>query len=288
MNEFGPQDYKFIASAEGAGLTESYNWFKDPEVMQSFVDSSAELVDEGEIKSGESLNILGIGSGLGVLEQRTNEMLKEKGINTNLFVSDFSFETIADIIKSGKEGEGMYFVQDNKAMPIKDSSLDLVLARSVTHYEPTPELERKVLSEISRALKPGGHFIDQAPTLSTRAEADLVRAIHMLLPKEMNIQTEEETKSMLAEFFDVREASPEHQPRPLPTDKSIFMKRYSVEDPVEIEKLTQRIIEAINAVSEQERPNVWAKPENQDFGWNIPFTIYKCKKPLQEEGGENV
>lgn len=276
----GGQDRKKDPSTEGAGLTESYNWFKEDKVIKSFVDSCAELVEKGQIeKNDQPVNILGIGSGLGVLELRTNEMLKKKGFDTNLFISDFLLKLIADIKNSGQEGEGMCFNQDNKDMPINDDSIGMVLARSVTHYEPTRELERKVLSEILRVLKPGGYFVDQAPTMATRIEADLMKDIHNLIDKEMNIQTKVETEDMLKEYFELEEAEPDHQPIPLPVNKRIFMKRYNLEDQSKIKS----IIEMIVAVPKEERPSVWVDEEKEDFGWNIPYTIYKCRKPEGEE-----
>ena len=127
--------------------------------------------------------------------------------------------------------------------------------------------------------------MDQAPTLSTHTEAELIKDIHKLLPKEMNIQTKEETKNMLQKLFEVHEAS--HQSRPLPTEKNNFLKRYEINDQAKIEEYTQKIIELINNVPQEQRPNVWVNKETGDFGWTIPFTIYKCKKLLEKNETNN-
>lgn len=305
MNEkFSPQDYKYIASAEGERLTESYEWFKDPEVIGSYIDSCKELISDGEVtpEAKSSLNILGIGSGTGNLEQQTAEMLRSKGFFTDLFITDLRKlyedreggnempDKVFEFNKShpigSPHGDTYMYGQENKSMAVSSNYMDLVLARSVTHYEKTQELERKVLSEVLRVLKPGGYFIDQAPSIPTRSEADLIKEIHMFLPKEMNIQTKEETKAMLEEFFEVSEANAEHQPKPLATDRDSFIKRYTGEES-KLEEITKRIVELINAVPVEERPNVWLEQETGNFGWNIPFTIYKCKKPVNKERSED-
>lgn len=294
MNEF---DFKYVSSAEGVGLIESYDWFKDSRVIESFVGACIELVEEGTLiaKKDKPLSVLGIGSGMGNVEHATAEALRKKGFRTNLFVTDLPIlyedpadsknnmlKRIAESNRSNKIqkpwGGSFMFAQENKEMKVRSNFMDLVLARSVTHYESTPEMERKVLSEVRRVLKPGGFFIDQAPTLYSRAEADLLSHIHQLLPKAMNIQTGDETRMMLQEFFDVNEAAQAHQPTPLPTNKKMFLQRYGIHDQGKIKQLTEKIFEAILLVQSAERPNVWCDESSGDFGWNVPFTIYKCQK----------
>lgn len=264
-------DYKFRPSAEGIGLTESYDWFRDPKVLQSFVGACGELTTGDGLQKGR-LKILGIGSGLGAAEHAVEDMLRQKGYDTRLIISDIS----PDVLLEAQKTQDLRIVHDNKNMALPDNSIDLVLARSVTHYEPTLRLERAALAQISDVLKPGGYFVDQAPTLASPAEADLIRNIHLLLPKAMNVQTAEQTEKMLRDFFKVSPANLEHQAKPLPVNKDIFMKRYSIPED-QINELTQKILKLIDAVPQEQRPNVWTNAATGDFGWNIPFTTYKCQ-----------
>lgn len=293
-------DFKYIASAEGVGLVESYDWFKDPKVIESFVNACSELIEDGLIATEKDrpLNVLGIGSGMGNVEREAAEALRKNGLRTNLFITDLPSlyedevegkndmpKRVAEYNRKNKIqkpwGGSFMFAQENKEMKVRNDFMDLVLARSVTHYESTPEMERKVLSEVLRVLKPGGFFIDQAPTLYSRAEADLISRIHQMLPKVMNIQTGDETKSMLNEFFDVREAVEDHQSTPLLTSKKMFLMRYGINDQAKIRKLTEKIIESILSVQQAERLNVWCDESSGDFGWSVPFTIYRCQKTIK-------
>ncbi len=276
------QDMKFDSTTEGQNLLDAYTWFGDQDVINSMVNAVIEVVKSRD--TNEALKILGIGVGTAKLETAIKDGLQDKGFKIDIFVSDRLIEPLMKI----SDEELMRFTANNRNIPFDDECVDIVIARSVTHYEPTLDDERTVLKEIKRILKPGGVFVDQAPTFLFDTEKKLLIEIHALLPKIMNGQTKEETKQMLEDVFDDVVESPSQTEKMLTVNKDDFIKRYLPNrDKFENEQnfetalqnfnaLIPRIIEMIETIPEEQRPNVWVK-EN-DFGWRLPFTIFNCKK----------
>lgn len=278
------QDVKFNPVTEGRNLLEAYTWFSDHDVIKSMVDSTIDVA-ENNMPRNRPLEILGIGVGTAKLETAIKNELEDRGLTSNVFVSD---RLIEPLINVNAENQLTRFVTDNIAIPIANNCMDIVIARSVTHYEPSLYDEKKVLMEIKRILKPGGAFVDQAPTFLSIKEKELVIGIHALLPKIMNGQTKEETRQMLEEVFDVVSESENQTDKMLIVNKNDFIKRYlpnrdRFKNKEDFERaqhnfntLIPKIIEMIQAVPEDQRPNVWTSGE--DFGWNISFTIFICRK----------
>lgn len=247
---------------EGKNLTGSYSWFQDLDVIKNFVLAVGEVVN----KLPEEIDILGIGSGVGRLEYAVKKLFEEKySKKVNLTISDKYTKDIeikygADVLKI-----------DNKEMPFPDENFDLVIARSVTHYEKNKSNELKVLNEIRRVLKPEGLFITEAPYLANGKEAKLMHDIHSLVSKPMNLKDYEGLLEIHKEIFDKVTPSQNQPNKPLSVQREDFMKRYEISNEV-----ADSVLNLIKQHNPEEVPNVWYRGNN--FGWTVNYSILICSK----------
>ena len=250
-----------INKGEGTKLTESYSWFTDEDVINDFLLTVEEISD----RLPEKIRILGIGSGVGNLDYKVKEHLENKyHKDVSLIISD---RQIKDVIK--KDGVEIIEV-DNKELPFEEDSFDLVIARSVTHYEKDTDNETKVLKELQKVLSPNGYFITEAPYFDNKEEAKLMRDIHSLLPKFMNLKTYDELLVIHKDIFKETNLAKKQPNKPLFVDKKDFDKRYDISD-----EIINKTINLINQHKPEDIPNVWTKDNN--FGWSIKFAILICK-----------
>lgn len=75
------------------------------------------------------------------------------------------------------------FVTDNKSLPLREDSIDLIISRSVTHYEQSKESNQRVLSEVSRILKNGGYFVNQTVMFHNPEQLNQLRKLHEIVGK---------------------------------------------------------------------------------------------------------
>lgn len=275
INKFiGTQNKPGAAQADlrggliGKKLAQVYGgWFKDTKVIQAFV----EVCTKPELLSHYPTfpNILGIGSSSGFVEEAVYKKLKDHGFLPTL--------TISDCIEAALKDNTNRFIQkivcDNKKIPLSDESFDLVLARSVTHYENSLENELKVIREVRRVLKSSGFFITQTPVAHSTAAAQLNMDIHQLVHKPMHIQTAQEYINMLKMGFQVVLEIPQ-QALPATVTTPEFFERYNIK-PSEQSALKKEIIEKILKVPKHLRPYTWAN-ENE-FGWSVHFKFFVAR-----------
>jgi SAM-dependent methyltransferase len=249
-----------INIGEGTKLTGSYTWFQDSDVIQNFLLS----IDEIAGLLPNEIYFLGIGSGIGNLEYAVKDRLEQK---YNKMVK----LTLTDrIIDDTKKHNDVSIIQvDNKSLPFSDKTFDLVIARSVTHYEKDNEQELRVLSEINRVMTKEGYFITEAPYFSNKEEAKLLYDIHSLLPKQINLKTYNELLDIHNRNFAKVSIAKIQPDKLLFVEKKDFLKRYEVS-----EDTIQKILNLISNYKNEERPNVWVK--DNDFGWSIKFAILIC------------
>lgn len=250
----------------GAEMGKIYsNYFENQEVLNYF-NFALDEIDDKKIQSIET--ILEIGANAGIVGESVKHYLESKEIKANLIISDINRETLLD----NKNPDTLKVVFDNRNMATDTCSFELVLARSVTHYETTRDQEKTVLEEVKRVLTPGGFFIDQAPTALTNEEAELWKNIHALIDKPMNVQTQEKVIELLEEVFN-RVHLAKKQPPLLHADQDGFIRRYKINNKEEIIK---KIQELIRQVGEEKRPHIKATPDG--FEWDVPFTVFICEK----------
>jgi ubiquinone/menaquinone biosynthesis C-methylase UbiE len=247
---------------EGNKLVKSYTWFNDIEVIRNFLDSIEEIAKNLPAE----INILGIGSGVGNLEYATKSLLEERyNKKVNLTITD---KITKDVLKSADVN---ILNVDNKRLPFKKNTFDLVIARSVTHYEKTKDDELVVLNEVNRVLRDEGYFITEAPYLSTQIEAKLLYEIHLLVSKPMNLKTYEQLLQLHKKTFKNVMLARSQPKKPLTVQKENFIKRYGVSG-----EIINKILELIKNSSLEKRPNVWEDKNN--FGWKVSYAILICKK----------
>lgn len=103
------------------------------------------LIQKTDVKSGD--NVLDIGCGSG------NSTYKIKETGANVIGIDFSKQMIDKA--SSNYPDITFKHSDAENIPLKDNSMDVVIANYVVHHFADP---KKVFTEIHRILKPNGKF----------------------------------------------------------------------------------------------------------------------------------
>ncbi len=248
-----------MIKSEGKNLITTYSWFNDTAVIEEFLYS----IDEIALNLPEDIALLGLGSGVGNLDYAVKQHLEEKYNKVvRMTITD---RYTADTVK--REGVRVLDVE-NKSLPFTNESFDLVIARSVTHYEKTKEDESSVLTEIKRVLKPNGIFITEAPFFSNKNDVELLKKIHSLVSKNMNLKTYDELVSLHKEIFSSVLIATKQPSIPLKTEKTNFNKRYGIS---EGDSIDTEITKLISAYRTQDIASVWSR--DNDFGWTVNFAI---------------
>jgi SAM-dependent methyltransferase len=115
-----------------------------------------------EIELGGDVLELGPGPGL------TTELLRKQVPRLTAVEID---PRLARSLSARLAGSNVTVVRgDAAALPFADGSFSGVLALTMLHHVPTPELQDRVLREVFRVLKPGGVFagVDSLMSLSMR------------------------------------------------------------------------------------------------------------------------
>lgn len=115
-----------------------------------------------EIELGEDVLELGPGPGL------TTDFLRNRVPRLTAVELD---PRLAQSLSARLAGSNVTVVRGNAAaLPFADGSFSCVLALTMLHHVPTPELQDRVLSEVRRVLKFGGVFagVDSLMSLSMR------------------------------------------------------------------------------------------------------------------------
>jgi|GEM_PF-2363681 len=263
------------AHADEAGGLVGKNWgkvyegyFERTDIADHVAIACDEILDE--IPRDRTVQILEIGSGTGTVGERLSKHLEDSGVNPRLIIAD----KIRAQVEANENPGTAKAVFDNKKMPLRDECVDMVVARSVTHYEPTLEQEELVIDEVKRILRAGGFFVDQAVTMATDEEANLIVNIHLLVNKPMDIQSKEKVTEMLSQTFDEIKVSSDLPPA-LHSGTKGFLDRYNIR-PEEAGELVRKIRQLIESVPEELRPNFHTTTDG--FEYDVPYTIYLCRK----------
>jgi len=272
-------------------MKELYPYMKDPEklkyITSVFEDALGQELLERFRVEGKPVQILEIGAGDGIVGKFLQEYLEAKGVKVEMTLSDFNENVLREVQKNGKYTFDAV-VADNKALPFKGEAFDIVLARSVTHYELTDAEEIKVLEEVKRSLKEGGMFIDQTPSFPTNIEVDLWKRVNALVGRGANMKTTDKTEAMLKNVFGVDNVKrAEEQPPKIHQDEQSFVVRHRLKSDAEKALTQDQVITQARAIIEdisvEERPDFTVSKDG--FAWEVTFTIFTCKKE-QEVGQE--
>lgn len=248
---------------EGQKLLDSYSWFKNEKVIKEFLYSIDEIADF----LPEEIEMLGIGSGVGILDYAVKKHLE--AVHKKKVKLTIADKQVNDIIKS----EGVTILEvDNKDLLFPDNKFDLVITRSVIHYEKNKENLEKVLSEIHRVLKSKGYFVNEALAFKSRDEMRLLTDIHALILKYVNLETVDEMIASHRKIFEKVELAQTQPTEPLSTERKFFVQRYELSDDV----IPNQIIGMIEEYDGKNIPNIWVK--EQDFGWSLHYTSVISQK----------
>jgi ubiquinone/menaquinone biosynthesis C-methylase UbiE len=245
------------------------NYFSNEGALDKFLEAltSRNLFEElSERAQTERLKILEIGANNGVVGEYVSNYLESRNIEHQLVISDMNKQALQD----NNNPDTLKIKFDNKQIPFIKNSFDLILSRSVTHYESTSEDKKQVLSDVKRVLTDQGVFVNQAVAFETKAEINLLLNIHEIVDKHMNGGTEAEVLESHREVFDTVDVSEVKLPK-LKANKSGFMERYNIEQQ---EQVANKIKEKIRKVDEEKRPHVSL---GENFSWSVPYRILFCK-----------
>lgn len=170
-----------LADREGGCIGEKflslYNGFFSNE---DFIDELIQFSIRST--SSQCLTILELGANNGVISLS----YKNKRPNNNYIISDFNSEGLVENTSIENKVQC-----DNKNLPFSSSSVDVVIMRSVLHYEKTEQDIVVVLKEIRRILKNNGVFINQSAIAPSYQDQVFLADIHALVKKNMTMSTHE-------------------------------------------------------------------------------------------------
>jgi len=197
-------------------------------------------------------HILEIGANNGIVARVVTETC---GFTSNIAILDLNEEGLKDSPETYRR-----IVADNKSLSIESNRLDLILSRSVTHYEKNSEDNQKVLSEVKRVLKPGSYFVNQAVCFSDDFDIKPLKYLHYIIGKTMFLQNEKEVINTHQLVFGTENVSvSDLSVGSLSGSIEDFYKRYDV-DRCSVEKDMECRGMSI--------------PQN----WEVPYKIIVCKK----------
>ncbi|MCX6792494.1 MAG: class I SAM-dependent methyltransferase [Candidatus Falkowbacteria bacterium] len=237
------------------GLYSGY--FCDAKKLKPFSNA----IEEVKKLLPKSVNILEIGGGNGMVGQYIKSCLSKLKVKANLTIIDTWKEGLdCNLDSTTKKVFG-----DNKKLPFKNASFDIVCARSVTHYEKNLKDINKVLGEVKRVLKSGGFYIDQAITFESISERKIFKSIQKVLNRDMTLNGSSQYELILRKYFykiKQRKAFSCLQPQ------SDLQKRYPINDG-KIQKI-MKIVE--KNYKSKNMPHFHMKKKH--FSWDVPFTLF--------------
>lgn len=145
-------------------LIEFYN---DPALIQdNFTNHIKKYITETSISKP---TVIDFGSGDGLLIDTVSNQLEQEGYEINGVNLDMTEKSLK--ISKGKKPETPLLLADALKLPIKNSSVDIGLSRSVLNYLGT-EKQKEYLDSIHQALKQNGIFIITWPGGHDQEKAD--------------------------------------------------------------------------------------------------------------------
>lgn len=262
-------------------------YFGREDVAEDFAESVRNI--EGELSDTRPLIVYEIGANTGVVGEKVSEFLEEDEIEHRLIISDINQEAVTD----NPNPETAKIFTENKNMRLPDKGSELVIARSVTHYEPSEEGMIQVLDEVNRVLTEDGIFVNQAVSFDNEDEVNMLSGLHEdIVDKDMNVTTSEENWNHHEKVFDNVEVS-DVEPPVLAGEEDGFYERYKdtlEEKGISKQETIDRVRKYIKNTPQEKRPHVWLSeelPEDEayegGFGWGVPYEIFICENKKEKE-----
>ncbi|EKD24457.1 MAG: hypothetical protein ACD_81C00011G0002 [uncultured bacterium] len=148
-------------------------------------------------------------------------------------------------------------------------SARVIILRSVLQYM-EPKEQKKVLSNLFKALKPGGILVSQFGSYETQEQADMMNTLFGFAERRVCFCGKEEGikihKDMFVTVDEVKEG-----PVPEETFDEFFVDRVNA-TPEQIAKAKQFISEHVDAFGDA------LTSTTEPYAWQIPYTLVRCKK----------
>lgn len=251
-----------MSRGEGKQLQDSIVWFQDKKVVYEFLRA----VDQIAYRLPKKVTMLEIGTGTGVVGLAVAKHLQEVcGTEVSLTLSD---RNISGMVSDDSVS---VVLAENSELPFGSGKFDLVVSRSVTHYEKDQASEAVVLREVNRTLGSGGWYINQSLYLPNHAEIELHQELNSCVRKRLNLKTYSELIDIHRKGFSDVQVLVDRVDFPLTVDREAFLKRYNL-----LESVGDGLRDAIKERRPVDVPSFWV--HGSDFGWSVDYAILACSK----------
>lgn len=189
--------------------------------------------------------------------------LKNRIPNNNYIIADLNYEALVENNDIDNK-----VTCDNKNLSFDNNSIDVVIMRSVLHYEKTDSDIIKVLGEIRRVLKDGWVLIDESAVTVSDEDKLFLASLHKLVGKNMTMNTPSHLLELYRKsWFKIDKFTPSNfRLKSYLTD---FLNRYKC-----YEDTRQNAIVIINQYNNSPIVHIdWDK----SF-WDINYSIFVAKK----------
>ncbi|HNY25036.1 MAG TPA: class I SAM-dependent methyltransferase [Alphaproteobacteria bacterium] len=265
-------DKKNDLQAEGENFLK-WDFFKNPSVISDLINPVQKTVKKLIKKSKKDLRIIDLGTGTGIIIKNIKQKIESQENNKLYNLIFYGVDCLDELIKKNQEEapDIKWICSDNKNLPFRDQSFDIVVMRNTLHYEENYENQKKVICEAYRILKYSGYIIDFQSCFPTLLETNLIRNIYSVLPKAIKMQTISEFKTLHKTIFGNVKLLSNPNSRNLLVSKDLLTKRYMTKLE-QLEIIRNKILD----IPEKNRPNFHIS--EKDFWFTIPQRIVKCQK----------
>lgn len=282
-------DIDRIGGVHGTGLGKHHRgYFKSPVIAQNIASTALDWVNNSVdhiIGSQRKITIVGIGSGASLPEVLTERLLREKGMSTQLILSDIVREAFIDhYVGYAPSEDVMRIVCDARKMALGNEMADIAIARCSFHYQATREERAAAMKEAWLILRPGGVLIAQEHAIPTQAEKELSNAKRRMVGKHSQHDTTHEVFELYDEVFGRKHVSlSRHQPPAMQEDAADYAERFKLGDEVR-DTILNRIVAFIRQLEERygvdQLPNVKMLDDVENpFLHMTPMQIISVQKP---------
>lgn len=206
--------------------------------------------------------IVDVGASQGTLGSYVTDKFLEHGSKPRLVLVDLNEEALSNSMVDAEK-----IVSDAKKVPIRESSVDIVLLRSVLHYESALENQKKILEEMHRMLVPGGVLISQFASFPNEAEVVSFNKMFHFFGRNANFISREVGVEMHKSIFSEIEKVTDGPPLTETMDE--FAVRMSGGHAPDANKYISEHLDELKGILINPVP---------PYAWSVPFTIVSCIK----------
>lgn len=263
--ENGKQDSAAVSAEQdeamvkgGTALEQLYEGYFGSEANCAFV---LEHIPEKIFALPEPV-ILDAGSSRGTFGEFVAARYAERGAHPHLILADLNEAALRNV-----ETEASRVVSNIRELPFRDSSVDLVLMRSVLHYEATADAQQQLLAEAHRVLRSGGVLISQFGAFGTPAEADAFNAMFRAFGRYVLFPTRESGVALHEKVFGSVDLVTEGPS--LTETMHEFSIRMSGAEAGKAAEYIESHRDELKTILVNDKP---------PYAWRVPFVLVSCSK----------